>query len=67
MAEDALTVVSLRNKFYKDSQRKVMLTLLISIIVNVILASLLVYMVTTPLRQNTLLQASTVVLHPFSR
>ncbi|STY30650.1 protein IcmL (DotI) [Legionella wadsworthii] len=48
MAEDALTVVSLRNKFYKDSQRKVMLTLLISIIVNVILASLLVYMVTHP-------------------
>lgn len=48
MAEDALTVVALRNKFYKDSQRKVMLTLLIALIVNIVLASLLVYMITHP-------------------
>lgn len=48
MAEDALTVVQLRNKFYKDSQRKVMLTLLIALLVNIILASLLVYMITHP-------------------
>ncbi|KTD05653.1 type IVB secretion system apparatus protein IcmL/DotI [Fluoribacter gormanii] len=48
MAEDALTVVALRNKFYKDSQRKVMLALLIALIVNIVLASLLVYMITHP-------------------
>ncbi|HHT0593031.1 TPA: type IVB secretion system apparatus protein IcmL/DotI [Legionella anisa] len=48
MAEDALTVVALRNKFYKDSQRKVILALLIALIVNIILAALLVYMITHP-------------------
>ncbi|AMP88599.1 type IVB secretion system apparatus protein IcmL/DotI [Legionella pneumophila] len=48
MAEDALTVVALRNKFYKDSQRKVILALLIAILVNVVLASLVVYMITHP-------------------
>nr|AAS92001.1 IcmL protein [Legionella pneumophila] len=48
MAEGALTVVALRNKFYKDSQRKVILALLIAIVVNVVLASLVVYMITHP-------------------
>lgn len=48
MAEDALAVVTLRNKFYKDSQRKVMLALLIALFVNVALISMLVYMVTHP-------------------
>ncbi|KTD74484.1 type IVB secretion system apparatus protein IcmL/DotI [Legionella tucsonensis] len=48
MAEDALTVVALRNKFYKDSQRKVILALLIALIVNIVLAALLVYMITHP-------------------
>jgi intracellular multiplication protein IcmL len=48
MAEDALTVVSLRNKFYKDSQRKVMLALLIAILVNLILGLMLVYIITHP-------------------
>jgi intracellular multiplication protein IcmL len=48
MAEDALTVVALRNQFYKDSQRKVILALLIAIVVNIILASMLVYMITHP-------------------
>ncbi|AWN75380.1 TPA: type IVB secretion system apparatus protein IcmL/DotI [Legionella anisa] len=48
MAEDALTVVALRNKFYKDSQRKVILALLIALIINIILAALLVYMITHP-------------------
>ncbi|HBD7186649.1 TPA: type IVB secretion system apparatus protein IcmL/DotI [Legionella pneumophila] len=48
MAEDALTVVALRNKFYKDSQRKVIFALLIAIVVNVVLASLVVYMITHP-------------------
>lgn len=48
MAEDALTVVALRNQFYKDSQRKVILALLIAIVVNIVLASMLVYMITHP-------------------
>ena len=48
MAEDALTVVGLRNQFYKDSQRKVMLTLLIAIVVNILLGTLLFYIITHP-------------------
>ncbi|MCL5272188.1 MAG: type IVB secretion system apparatus protein IcmL/DotI [Gammaproteobacteria bacterium] len=48
MAEDALTVVALRNQFYKDSQRKVISALLIAIVVNIVLASMLVYMITHP-------------------
>ncbi|MGC1182510.1 type IVB secretion system apparatus protein IcmL/DotI [Legionella sp.] len=48
MAEDALTVVTLRNKFYKDSQRKVMLALLIALLVNFVLAAMLIYIFTHP-------------------
>lgn len=48
MAEDALTVVALRNQFYKDSQRKVLLALLIAIVVNILLGSMLVYIITHP-------------------
>ncbi len=48
MAEDALTVVALRNKFYKDSQRKVIFALLLAIIVNLVLGSMLVYIITHP-------------------
>jgi intracellular multiplication protein IcmL len=48
MAEDALTVVALRNKFYKDSQRKVILALLVALVVNVILATMLAYMISHP-------------------
>lgn len=48
MAEDALTVVTLRNQFYKDSQRKVVLALLVALVVNLVLASMLVYILTHP-------------------
>jgi len=48
MAEDALTVVALRNKFYKDSQHKVIFALLVAVAVNFVMASLLVYMITHP-------------------
>lgn len=48
MAEDALTVVALRNKFYKDSQRRVIFALLIAIVVNFVLGSMLVYIITHP-------------------
>ncbi|KTD28717.1 type IV secretion protein DotI [Legionella israelensis] len=48
MAEDALVTVALRNKFYKDSQRKIMLALLVSIVVNFIMGVLLIYIITHP-------------------
>lgn len=48
MAEDALTAVALRNGFYKDSQRKVLVALLIAIIVNLTMAMMLIYMITHP-------------------
>jgi intracellular multiplication protein IcmL len=48
MAEDALVAVALRNKFYKDSQRKVILALLVALAVNAILGFMLFYVVTHP-------------------
>lgn len=48
MAEDALTAVTLRNNFYRDGQRKMILILLISMAANFALASLLVYLITHP-------------------
>lgn len=48
MAEDALTKVALRNKFYKDGQRKIVLVLVISLIANSVLAFILGYIVTHP-------------------
>ncbi|KTC85952.1 MULTISPECIES: type IVB secretion system apparatus protein IcmL/DotI [Legionella] len=48
MAQDALTAVKLRNEFYRDGQRKIIFALLFSVLINFILASLLVYMLTHP-------------------
>ncbi len=48
MAEDALTVVGLRNQFYKDSQRKVILALMIAVLINFLLGGLLLYIITHP-------------------
>lgn len=48
MADDALTMVALRNKFYKDSQRKVVFALMIAILVNLVLALMLMYIITHP-------------------
>lgn len=48
MAEDALTMVTLRNKFYRDGQRRTMATLLLSVLINFILVSLVVYLLTHP-------------------
>lgn len=48
MAEDALTAITLRNNFYRDGQRKVLIGLIIALLLNFILAGLLVYMVTHP-------------------
>lgn len=48
MAKDALKAVALRNTFYKDSYRRVLLVLLLSLILNIGLGSLLFYMITHP-------------------
>lgn len=48
MAEDALTIVSLRNNFYRDSYRKVMLILLSSVLLNVGLGGTLYYFISHP-------------------
>jgi len=48
MAEDALTTVTLRNTFYRDGQRKMMLMLLVSLIANGLMTFLLVYVMTHP-------------------
>ena len=48
MAEDALTAVVLRNNFYRDGQRKMILVLLVSMAANFILASMLVYIIAHP-------------------
>ena len=48
MAEDALTAVTLRNNFYRDGQRKMILVLLVSMAANFVLAMMLVYVITHP-------------------
>ncbi len=48
MAEDTLVTVALRNKFYKDSQRKVILSLLIAVVINLVLCGILIYIITHP-------------------
>ncbi|NCT56284.1 MAG: type IV secretion protein DotI [Legionella sp.] len=48
MANDALTAVTLRNDFYRDGQRKMMVILLLSFISNILMASLLAYLLTHP-------------------
>ena len=46
--DDSLAVVNLRNNFYKDSQRKVIVALMVSVAVNFILGFLVIYMITHP-------------------
>lgn len=48
MSEDALTAVALRNDFYRDGQRKIIVILLISMAANIVLASLLAYLLSHP-------------------
>lgn len=48
MAEDALTMVALRNNFYRDGQRRLVLALLLSILVNLIMVVFTVYLLTHP-------------------
>lgn len=46
--DDTLAVVGLRNNFYKDSQRKIIVALMVSVAVNFILGFLVIYMITHP-------------------
>lgn len=48
MAQDALTTVTLRNQFYKDGQRRIVLALLISVGANILLGSVMGYLITHP-------------------
>jgi intracellular multiplication protein IcmL len=48
MVKDALTAVKLRNEFYRDGQRKMVLGLLISILTNIVLGGMLAYLLTHP-------------------
>jgi len=48
MPEDALIAVAMRNSFYRDGQRKVMIVLLLSILCNFVMAGILTYVFTHP-------------------
>lgn len=48
MVDDALTAVALRNNYYKDGQRKLVLALLISVAANLLFAFMLAWIVTHP-------------------
>lgn len=48
MAEDALVAVALRNRFYKDGQRKMVVALLFSLTMNIVLGVLMGYILTHP-------------------
>lgn len=48
MAEDALNAVTLRNDFYRDGQRKIILIVIISMLANFVLAATLIYIITHP-------------------
>lgn len=48
MAEDALIAITLRNNFYRDGQRKMILLLLISLLANFLLGAMLVYIIMHP-------------------
>lgn len=48
MPDDALNAVVLRNDFYRDGQRKLIFILSVSIIANLVLGSILTYIITHP-------------------
>lgn len=48
MTEDALMAVTLRNDFYHDSQRKIILVLLVSMLTNIVLGFMLIYIISHP-------------------
>lgn len=48
MANDPLQAVALRNAFYRDGQRKILISLIVSVIANLLLGGLLTYILTHP-------------------
>ena len=48
MAEDALMAVTLRNNFYRDGQRRLILVLLVSMLANFVLAGIFFYIISHP-------------------
>src|SRR3990167_10662855 len=48
MADDALTAVTLRNTFYRDGLRKIVIGLIISLLVNFLLGWILLYIIMNP-------------------
>jgi intracellular multiplication protein IcmL len=48
MSEDALSSITLRNDFYRDGQRKIILIVLISLLANFVLGTTLIYIITHP-------------------
>lgn len=48
MQDDALTTVTIRKKFYQDGQRKTVIILLLSVMINLLLGGCLIYIVTHP-------------------
>lgn len=48
MAQDALVALKLRNNFYRDGQRKLVIGLLLTLLVNVIMVFMLFYQLTHP-------------------
>lgn len=48
MAEDALVAVALRNRFYRDGQRKLVTGLILSLLINILLGGALLYEMTHP-------------------
>lgn len=48
MADEGITTVTLRNKFYKDNYRRVMMILLLSVLINIGLGILLFWILSNP-------------------
>lgn len=48
MAEEALTEVTMQNKFYRDGQQKLMFALLVAVLIIFVTGSMLAYIVTHP-------------------
>src|SRR4051812_27302179 len=68
-AEDALEVVKLRNNFYRDNYRRVVLALLFMILINIGLVAIIGYMVThrpTPVYFATSSDGKITQLHALS-
>jgi intracellular multiplication protein IcmL len=48
MTEEALATVKLRNTFYRDGQRKLIMVLMVSVLANIVLAATLMFIIKNP-------------------